>query len=367
LTPEEKLQLIKRNTLEIVTEEELLEKLRSGERLKGYLGYEPSGLPHIGWLVWMFKVRDLVEAGVDFILLEATWHAYINDKLGGDMELIRASSRVIRKAMEALGLPVDKIKFVDAEELASDKDYWGLLLRVAKANSLSRVKRALTIMGRKSSEAELDSSKIIYPLMQVTDIFYMDLDIALGGMDQRKAHMLARDTAEKIGVKKPIAIHTPLITGLRGVQRMDVSRLSKEEIDEVYASVKMSKRHPDNIIFLHDKPEDIVKKIRKAYCPAGQVKFNPVIEIAKYILFAQPGFRLVVERPEKFGGTVVYERYEDLERDFVEGRLHPLDLKNAVARELVRILEPVREALLGDPSIAKDVEKIEEYFFSKAS
>jgi len=364
LSPEERFQLIKRNTVEIVTEEELWEKLERGDPLRGYIGYEPSGLPHVGWLVWMFKVRDLVEAGVDFIILEATWHAYINDKLGGDMDLIRASARIIRKSMEALGIPVEKIKFLDAEDLASDKDYWALLLRVAKANSLYRVKRALTIMGRKAEEAELDSSKVIYPLMQVTDIFYMDLDIALGGMDQRKAHMLARDTAEKIGVKKPIAIHTPLIIGLRGVQRMDAASLGAEK-DEVFAEVKMSKSNPDNVIFLHDSPEDVERKIMKAYCPAKRVEFNPVIDIARYILFAQPGFRLVVERPEKFGGTVVYEDYPSLERDYIEGRLHPLDLKKAVAKELARLLAPVREALLGDPEIAENVRRIEEYYFSK--
>ncbi|MCE4604233.1 MAG: tyrosine--tRNA ligase, partial [Aeropyrum sp.] len=80
-----RLELIARNTVEVVTREELREKLESGVKLKGYIGYEPSGIVHIGWLVWIFKVKDLVDAGVDFTVLEATWHAYINDKLGGDL------------------------------------------------------------------------------------------------------------------------------------------------------------------------------------------------------------------------------------------------------------------------------------------
>jgi len=355
MSVEERLQLITRNTVEVITLEELRSKLEAGEKLRGYIGYEPSGLTHVGWLVWMFKVKDLVDAGVDFTVLEATWHAYINDKLGGNMDLIRGATRIIRLTMEALGLPVERIRFVDAEELVSDKRYWETLIRVAKKNTLHRVKRAMTIMGRKMDEADLDSSKIIYPLMQVTDIFYLDLDLALGGLDQRKAHMLARDTAEKLGFKKPIAVHTPIISSLRGAGRMETAGLSK---DEAAALFKMSKSDPGSTIYLHEDPESIRRKIRRAYCPARQLEGNPIIEINRYILFARPGFRLVVERPEKYGGTVVYESIEDLERDFAEGRLHPADLKKATAEALIELLRPVRERLLGDPAVREYIDLI---------
>jgi len=213
---EEKLKIAVRNTVEVVTLEELSKLLVENPKPKGYIGFEPSGLIHIGWLVWMYKVKDLVDIGVDFYILEATWHAYINDKLGGDLELIRKAARYTRKALEAIGVDVGKIHFVDAEELVSDKEYWSILLKSAKKTTLARVKRALTIMGRTADEAETDFSKLIYPLMQVSDIFYLDLDIALGGLDQRKAHMLARDIAEKIGRKKVVVIHTPIVSGLLG-------------------------------------------------------------------------------------------------------------------------------------------------------
>ncbi len=352
---EEKLNLIMRNLAEVITVEDLKTKLETGEKLKGYIGYEPSGLMHIGWLVWVFKVKDLVNAGIDFRILEATWHAYINDKLGGNLDLIRASTRIIRASMEALGIPVEKIKFIDAEELASDKDYWALVIRVAKKNSLARIKRALTIMGRRADEAEIDASKLIYPAMQVADIFYMDLDIALGGMDQRKAHMLARDTAEKLGRKKPVALHTPIISSLKGTGRMDIGR---NEIDEVLSEIKMSKSKPDSTIFLHDTPEEIRRKIKKAYCPMKQIELNPIIEINRYILFAQDNFELIVERPQKYGGTVVYRSIIELENDFKEGKLHPADLKSATAEALVKMLEPVRKKLLEDKQTRELIQSI---------
>lgn len=351
----EKVRLASRNTAEIVTIKDLEKVFEEKEHPKGYIGFEPSGLVHIGWLVWMNKVRDLLEAGVDFYVLEATWHAYINDKLGGDLELIRKAARLVRKVMEGFGIDVSRIKFVDAEELISDKDYWAILIRSAKNVSLARVRRALTIMGRRSEEVETDFSKLIYPLMQVSDIFYLDLDIALGGTDQRKAHMLARDIAEKVGKKKPVAIHTPIITGLKGPgKRMDITG----EVDEVYAEYKMSKSKPETAIFVHDSPGDIRRKIKKAYCPPRETLFNPIMEINKYLLFATPGFKLHIERPEKYGGSITVESYEELEKLYTEGKIHPLDLKNATANALTKLLEPIRKKLESDPEARELLETL---------
>ena len=362
LSPEERYRLITRNVVEVVTPEELRAKLESGERLKGYLGFEPSGLFHIGWLIWAFKVRDLVEAGVDFYLLAATWHAWINDKLGGNMDLIRKAARHTVHVLEAIGIDMGKVKVVDAEELVSDKRYWEILLRVAKHNTLARIKRALTIMGRRAEEAELDFSKLIYPAMQVTDIFYLDLDIALGGTDQRKAHMLARDTAPKLGFKKVIALHTPLLTGLQGIRRMNV-----EQVDEETHAVefKMSKSKPDTAIFVFDSPEDVERKIMKAYCPARVTKYNPIIEINKYILFAQPGFKLVIERPEKYGGTIIVDSVEELERLYSEGKIHPLDLKKATAKALNELLEPIRRYLNTNREARETLEELKKAIITR--
>jgi len=354
---EERLNLITRNSVEVITTEDLRKKLESGEKLKGYLGFEPSGLVHVGWIIWMKKFKDLVDAGVEMYLLEATWHAWINDKLGGDISLIRKAAKLTEVVMEAIGINMNKVKVVDAEELVSDPEYWRILLRVAKNTSLARIKRSLTIMGRRAEEAELDFSKLIYPAMQVTDIFYLDVDIALGGMDQRKAHMLARDVAEKLKMKKPIAIHTPLLTALQGASKMESV---EGEIDEVLSEVKMSKSKPETAIFVHDSEDLIIKKIRKAYCPPRDTRMNPVLEIAKYILFTEPGFRLIVEREPRYGGTIEFHSYEELEKIYAEGKLHPLDLKNSVARALAKILKPIRDRIINSKEFRELIEIIEE-------
>ncbi|MDK6028725.1 tyrosine--tRNA ligase [Ignisphaera sp. 4213-co] len=351
---ETRFSLIKRNTMEIVTEDELRKALEEGRKLRGYLGFEPSGISHIGWLIWMYKFKDLVDANVEMILFAATWHAWINDKLGGNMELIRAAAKHVARVLEAIGVNMSMVKVVYAEELVERVEYWEKVIRIAKHASLSRVKRALTIMGRKASEGELDFSKLIYPLMQVADIFQMDLDIALGGMDQRKAHMLARDVAEKLGYKKPIAIHTPLLPSLKGFTRMD----TQMDIDDALSEVKMSKSKPEEAIFLIDDDNAIVKKIRGAYCPPREVETNPVMAIAKHIIFAQGKKRFVIERKPEHGGDIEVYSYDELENLYRNGSIHPLDLKNAVANELIKIIKPIRNLLQNEKDLWLDLEVI---------
>lgn len=331
----DRMEKILSNVVEVVTEEELRDVLDK-KRPKAYIGFEPSGRVHIGWKICANKIRNFLDAGFEFIILLADWHAYINDKLGGDMEKIRACGEYMKDCFEAMGIGRNEVKFLYASDCVSDPGYWRLVLKIAKANSVARVKRAMDIMGRKQEEADRDLSKLFYPVMQVADIFYLDVDVAYGGMDQRHAHMLARDTAKKIGLKRPIAVHTPLLTGLQAGGRMDPME------------AKMSKSKPESMISLHDSPEDVERKIRKAYCPKGEVKGNPILEIWKYIIF-QEIEECVIERPEKYGGDVMVRSYDELEKMFIRGDLHPMDLKEATAVYVNRILDPIRRYFENHP------------------
>lgn len=328
MNTEERFNLLARNTEEIVTVEELKNILATNPSPRAYIGFEPSGLVHLGWALVANKIKDLVDAGFDVNIFFADWHAYINDKLGGDIERIRTCAEYMKDCFEALGVPRDKVKFVLASEIM-DMRYWEMLMKVGKVTSLSRIKRAMTIMGRKEDDAELDSSKFLYPLMQATDIFKMDIDVAYAGIDQRRAHMLAREAAEKLHWKVPVALHTPLLPGLKGMNRMDP------------IANKMSKSDPDSGILIHDSPEDIERKIRKAFCPP-EVDGNPLLAICKFLLFPKIQ-AFVIDRPEKFGGRLEFHSYDELEATYVSGKLHPMDLKAGVAKALAEQLAPARE------------------------
>ena len=323
----ERVALVENNAEEIVTLDELKVLLEKKEHPTAYVGFEPSGLVHIGFLVCANKIKDLISAGFDVTILLADWHAFINDKLGGKMKNIKKCGKYMEDCFSSLSL---NARFVYASDLIDKKEYWEKVIRIAKNSSLARVKRAMTIMGRKESEAETDSSKLIYPSMQAADIFELDVDVALGGMDQRKAHMLARDVSEKLGWKKPIAVHTPLLGSLIGTERMES---------------KMSKSSPESCIFIHDSEEDIKRKIKNAYCPM-EAEGNPVIDICRHIIFREYG-TITIERPEKYGGNLNLT-YNDL-INIYPAKLHPADLKNAVSKYLIQILEPVREYFENKP------------------
>jgi len=326
----DKLEKIISNTQEVVVIDELKEVLKK-DRPKGYIGFEPSGTVHLGWKICTKKIRDFLECGFDFTVLLADWHAYINDKLGGDIEKIKLCGRYMQDCFAAMGVDNKKVNFVYASDYVSDPKYWELVLRTAKASSLARVKRSLDIMGREESEADKDLSKLFYPAMQVSDIYYLDVDVAYGGMDQRHAHMLARDVSKKVSRKKVVAIHTPLLTGLQAGGRMNP------------VEVKMSKSKPESMISIHDDSDSVKKKINKAFCPEGQIEGNPILEICKFVIFPElSGEKFLIKRPEKFGGNIECSSYNELEERFKKD-LHPMDLKNATADYINKILEPIHK------------------------
>lgn len=334
----ERYELIMRNVEEVVTDDELRELIETKENPTAYIGFEPSGLVHMGWVMVASKIKDLADAGFKVTILWADWHAYINDKLGGDLENIRTCARYMEDCFTALGVPEDKVEYLYASDLVSDVEYWESVIKVAKVTSLNRVRRAMTIMGRSEDEADVDASKIFYPILQATDIFCMDVDLAYAGMDQRRAHMLARDAADKLGWRKPVALHTPLIPGLAGGNRMDP------------VESKMSKSKPERNISIHDTPEEIKKKMRKAFCPTDRESedTNPVLMLCRYIIFPRLG-KFDIDRPEKFGGPVSYADYEELTEAYFGEELFPLDLKNGVADAISEILKPVGEKFEKEP------------------
>ncbi|MEW5936992.1 MAG: tyrosine--tRNA ligase [Candidatus Thermoplasmatota archaeon] len=333
MSADDKLALLLRNAQEVITIEEAQALLEKAGAKRAYVGFEPSGLFHIGQgVVVGQKIKDLSSLGFDLTVLLADWHAFINDKWGRDMEKIRVCGEYMRDCLLALGVEEEKVRFMYASELVSSSSYWERVIRISKASTVARIKRALTIMGRKESDADADASKLIYPAMQAADIFHLELDLALGGMDQRHAHMLAREVSERLGWRRFVALHTPLLISLRGGGRMDA------------ADLKMSKSVPESCIFVHDAPEEIARKIEGAYCPPKVGEGNPVLDHCRLIIFPMMG-RMEIERPERYGGSLSFESYEALESAYKEGRLHPADLKAATAHYLSAVLEGARAYL----------------------
>ena len=344
---ETRMELIMREpTEEVITPEELRQLLETKTNPVAYDGFEPSGLAHIPFgVLRAIKLQDMLEAGCKFKLLIADWHAMINNKMGGDLEKIRKVGEYFIEVWKASGIDPSKVEIVWATDLASDPDYWKTVIQVARNTTIKRILRCLPIMGRKEGEMQ-EAAQIIYPAMQVTDIFKLGADICQLGLDQRRANILARELGPKLGYWKPVAVHHHMLMGLQGPTTPSGLEDEKEDYD-IQISSKMSKSKPETSIFVHDDLDTIKKKLFAAYCPPKQVNGNPVLEYCKYVIFRLRK-EMHIERPQKYGGPITYYSYSEVEKDFMEGKLHPLDLKNGVAEALFQILEPIRRHFEND-------------------
>ena len=336
---EKRIDLISRlPTEEIITIKDLRHLLENEKHPIAYNGWEPSGLVHLGTgNICAYKMKDFVAAGIKFKAYLSTWHAWINRKLDGDLELIKKSADLFKHSWIALGVPEDKIEFIYSHELYRNIDYWAKTIRIAKNLTLARARRTLEIAGRKETEAKLVSD-FMYTPMQVADIFQLQVKICQLGMDQRKANVVAMELGEKLGFWKPVCVHHHL---LQGLQKPAIWPVPEGKEKEAIMSAKMSKSKPETCIFVYDSPEDIRRKVVNAFCPEKTVELNPILEYCKYIVFRETE-TFEIERPAKFGGNIEFSSYEELEKLYREGKLHPMDLKNALAKELIKILEPVR-------------------------
>lgn len=325
--------------------EEMRQLLETNEHPGHYIGFEISGMLHLGnFIVSGFKINDLLKAGIRCRVFLADWHSFINNKFGGDWNKILSATKYYERAFKFFCPGVEVI--VGSELYHNNDAYWRNLLKFSKHMTLNRTLRCMTIMGRSENE-KLDLSQYFYPPLQATDIHEIGADIPHGGMDQRKAHILAREIFPKMEWKKPVAVHHHVLMGIAEPIRLE----TPDKLEQVIAS-KMSKSKPWTAIFIHDKPEEIKDKLKRAWCPEKTVDMNPILEIAKHVIFHERK-SLKIQRPSKFGGAVEFERFEELEEAYAQGNLHPMDLKNSVADEIARILEPIRKYFETDKEAAE--------------
>ncbi len=353
---ESKIALVKKKPVcEIIIETELRTLFEGNAHPKHYIGFEISGKVHLGsGLLTSLMLKDFMKAGIKPTIFLADYHAWINGKLGGDLEKIqRVAKGYFKAAFISLGLDEEKVRYVLASELyeKDGNEYWKEVLRITKDTTMQRMLRCTTIMGRTQKDS-LDCASVVYPAMQSADIKALGADIAHAGIDQRKVHMLAREIAEKHGWQKPVAVHHKLLMGLQGPQKMGFEENAE---DDLAISSKMSKSKPDSAIFIHDSETEIARKLKGAYCPEKTAESNPVLEMCEHFIFRDEKSVLKVTRPAKFGGDVEFASYDEVQTAYVSGKLHPMDLKNATASALAEMLEPSRKYFEKHPELIAQV------------
>ena len=293
-------EVLDKNVVEIIGKDKLYGK----QKLSAYVGFEPSGFMHIGSLILLDKMLELKNCGVDIKILIADYFAYLNNKLGGRWRKIGIASEYMKKMLLIGGFEESDVIFTTDDIVYNKNNYFSDVLTMSKKVTLDRTIRGIPQYDR---DKKIKMSNLLYVLMQSNDIHYLDVDIVLGGMDQRKIHMFAIDSFKKLGWKIPTFVHTPLISSLNNNGRMDV---------------KMSKSNKTGIIYLHDSVSKIEDKINSAYCPPKELVNNPVYEIFKYVL--------------KFGD----DRFD---KGYKMGIITPKQLKQYVIEGLWSKLKPYRD------------------------
>uniref|UniRef100_A0A0E0I824 tyrosine--tRNA ligase n=1 Tax=Oryza nivara TaxID=4536 RepID=A0A0E0I824_ORYNI len=291
------------------TEEELRLLLRGNPHPVCYDSFLPCDRMTIAQgVLKAIHVRKMVEAGCRVKIWIDDWSAFLNNKLGGDMEKIQTVGRYMIEVWKSIGMNHDGVEFLcsSAEINSRADEHWPRVMGISTHRKIGVV--------RELRECKKPTAQFFNPCMQCAGIFFLEADICQMGMDQHEVNKLATTYSDNRQEKKPILLSHYLLPGLKGQNKMSAS-------------------DPASAIFMDDE---------KAFCPPKIVKGNPCIEYIKYIIFPWFG-KFEVVRKAKNGGNKTFMSVEELVMDYESGSLHPADVKPALKEAINQILKPVRE------------------------
>ena len=342
MTSQESLDFIKDNLAEIIGMKELEEKVLSGQTLKVYWGTAPTGKPHLGYMIPMIKIAQLVKAGCEMTIMFADLHAYL-DAMKTSWELLAFRTKyyeeLIKQLLLVLKVDISKIKFIRGSEYQLSKEYTIDVYKLASKLSIDSAQKAGAEVVKQSDNPLL--SGLIYPILQVLDEVYLKTDAELGGVDQRKIFMMSHDHIHKIGYKPNIHLMNRMIPSL-------TSQLAE----------KMSSSEANSKIELTEIAKSIKKKINKAFLPEG-TSAVPLFEFIRHVIFpvnkllSRDSF--IINRPEQWGGVLLFSGFDYLVDDYINKKLSAPDLKLGISDWIIELLQPIRDHF--ETEEMKDLEK----------
>lgn len=326
---EERFRIITQRLQECIGEEQLRAILAERD-LKVYWGTAPTGAPHFGYFVPMLKIADLLKAGCEMTILFADIHAVL-DNMKSTFEIVAKRTEyyelVIRSMLRQVGVPLDKLSFIRGSSFQLKEDYTFRVYQLASMTTFKKAQHAGADVVKQTSDPLL--SGCLYPLLQALDEEFLHVDAQLGGVDQRKIFMFARDALPRLGFQKRIHLMNSLIPGLGKTGKMS-STIQNSKID------------------FFDTDEIIRAKIRRAYSVDGQPENNCLLACLKHIIFPMKpeGATFEMKRPERYGGDRSFTCAAEVDAAFAAREVGSVDLKGAIADEMIAIITPLRETLM---------------------
>ncbi|RJE24386.1 tyrosyl-tRNA synthetase [Aspergillus sclerotialis] len=322
MSPEERFSLIKENLQEVLNPDLIKNILVEGKN------------PRVYW-VPAIKIAQLLAADCEVTVLIADLHAVL-DSLKSTMEVVQYRAKyyqfMVTAMLQAVGVSTEKLRFVLGSSYQTGKDYCMDVYRLSTLVSEHDARKSAAEIVKQSANAPL--SGLLYPILQVLDEQYLDVDVQFGGMDQRKLFAASTEWHPRLGYRKRAHLLNPIVPGLSGG--------------------KMSSSEADSKIDFLEPEESIRKKIRKAQAAPRETENNGLLAFVKYVLIpaaglkeGNPGFR--VSRDRDGLEPLVYTSIEPMLEDYKNDILTPQLLKPAVADAIVNLTAPIREAYAKSP------------------
>jgi len=229
VTPEEQLQILTAGTAKVLSEKELLEKLRLGRPLRIKLGVDPTAPDiHLGHTVALEKLRQFQLLGHQAVLLIGDFTATIGDPSGRSVTRPPLSRESVMANAETYTDQAFKILDRDRTEVVYNGDWFRGMDYTGILNLNSRV-TLQQMLHREDFRQRLDAGQEIrlhelqYPIMQGWDSVVINADVEIGGTDQLFNILVGRDLQKEEGMPQQVVMVVPLLEGLDGVKKMSKS------------------------------------------------------------------------------------------------------------------------------------------------
>lgn len=296
--PEEQLKILKRGTVEIISEDDLLAKLRKGRALRVKLGVDPSapGI-HLGIAIVLRKLRQFQDLGHQAILVVGDFTGMIGDpserKKTRPMLTREEIERNVATYKDQYGKILDpaKTKVVFNSEWLAPLKFEDIIKLGAKT-TVARVLERDDFANRLKAGIPIFLHELMYPLCQAYDSVKLQADVELGGTDQKFNNLMGRDLQREFGQEPQVVLLTPLLVGVDGVEKMSKSL--------------------SNAIGITDPPAEMY----------GKVMSIPDHLIAHFMEYCT---------------EVPVEEVKGADRSLKDGSMHPRDAKARLAREIVKM------------------------------
>lgn len=312
---------LKQAVAEIIVEEEMVELLHSGKKLRLKEGFDPS-FPdiHLGHMVTLRKLRQFQELGHQIVLIVADWTAQIGDPSGvSATRPMLSKEQVLANAqtyMDQFFKIVDKKKTeVRWQSEWFDKFTLSDVIQLASKFTVAQFLAREDFSNRYNAGRPIALTELLYPLLQAYDSVAIQADVEFGGVDQKFNFLVGRELQSMVGQRPQQCFMTPLLIGTDGSQKMSKSL--------------------GNYIGVAEPPNEIY----------GKVMSIPDSLILQY-------FELVTD--------VTDEELAEFREQIEHAAVNPMELKKRLARELVVQLYSQKEASEAEEYFSRVVQKKEE-------